>query len=64
MAAVDYHGILVSLKEILEADDSLAGIPVFIEEDPTFDLSGSGKAITLTLGRRRPTSPSRRSSDS
>ena len=56
MAAVDYHGILTELKAILEADASLDGVPVFIEEDPTFDLSGAGKAIVLTLSRRRPTS--------
>src|SRR3990167_5582044 len=43
MSAVDYHGILTELKAILE-------------EDPAFDLSGAGKAIVLTLSRRRPTS--------
>jgi len=56
VAAVDYHGILTELKAILEADDSLVGVPVFVEEDPAFDLSGVGKAIVLTLSRRRPTS--------
>lgn len=53
MAVVDYHGILTSLKTLLEADASLDGVPVFIEEDPQFDLSGAGKAICLTLGSRR-----------
>lgn len=53
MAAVDYHGILTSLKTILEADSSLNNVPVFIEEDPQFDLMGAGSALVLTLGSRR-----------
>ena len=56
MAAVDYHGVLTTLKTLLEADASLSGVPVFVEEDPQFDLSGAGKAIVLTLGSRRPAS--------
>ena len=53
MAAVDYHGILTTLKTLIEADALTSGIPVFVEEDPQFDLSGSGKAVVLTLGSRR-----------
>ena len=56
MAAVDYHGLLTTLKELLEADDTLIGVPVFVEEDPQFDLSGAGTAIILTLGNRRASS--------
>jgi len=54
VAAVNYHGLLTQLKTIIEADASLDGVPVFVEEDPAFDLSGAGKAIVLTLGNRRP----------
>ena len=53
MSAVDYHGILTSLKTIFEADASLDNVPVFIEEDPQFDLMGAGSALVLTLGSRR-----------
>lgn len=53
MAAIDYHGILTSLAAILEADASLAGSQVVVEQDPTFDLQGSGSAIVLTLDSRR-----------
>ena len=53
MAVVDYHGILTSMKTILEDDASLGDVPVFVEEDPQFDLSGAGRALVLTLGSRR-----------
>lgn len=53
MAVVDYHGILTELKTILDADATLGDVPVFIEEDPQFDLSGAGRAIVLTLSSRR-----------
>ena len=55
MAAVDYHGVMVSLKAILEADASLAGVPVFIEQEPAFDVIGAGKAIVIVFdGRQTP----------
>ena len=53
MAAVDYHGILVALKAAIEGDSNTSGIPVKVEEDPTFDLAGSGSAIVLSLTSRR-----------
>lgn len=56
MAVVNYHGILTTLKELLEADDSLHGVPVLVEEEPVFDLLGAGKALVLTLDSRRETS--------
>jgi len=53
VAVVDYHGLLTTLKTLLEADASLAGVPIRVEEDPTFDLSGAGRALVLTLASRR-----------
>ena len=53
MAAIDYHGILTTLKTLLEADATLAGVPVRVEEDPTFDLAGAGTALVIMLNSRR-----------
>ena len=55
MAAVDFHGILTTLKTILEGDSSLAGVPVYVEEEPNFVVMGSGRALVLTLDSRRAT---------
>lgn len=52
MPAVDYHGIVTTLKTLLEADSSLAGVQVLVEQEPVFDVLGSGKAIVLTLDSR------------
>ena len=43
------------MKTLIEADATLDGVLVFIEEDPQFDLSGAGKAVVLTLANRRET---------
>lgn len=55
MSVVRYHEILDTLKSILEASDTLVGVPVAIEQDPSFDVGGAGKALIITLGSRRPT---------
>lgn len=56
MAAVDYTGILSSLKTILEADSRLDGVRVFVEEDPQFGMADQGKAVVLTMKSRSPSS--------
>lgn len=56
MAAIDYHGVMTSLKAIFEADSLTSGVPVFIEEEPAFDAYNSaGKAIIIVFdGRQAP----------
>ena len=55
MSTIDYHGVMVSLKAIFEADSRTSGVPVFIEQEPTFDINGSGKAIVIIFdGRQAP----------
>lgn len=52
MAAIDYTGILSTLATLLAADSRLAGVRIFVEEDPQFGLADQGKAIVLTLVNR------------
>lgn len=56
MAAIDYTGILSSLKAIFEADARTSNARVYVEEDPQFGQSDSGRAIVLTLVNRTPSS--------
>lgn len=55
MSAVDYAGILNQLKTIIEADTSMAGVRVYVEEDPQFGAMESGKGVIIYLLDRRPT---------
>lgn len=54
MAAVNYTGILSSLKAIFEADSRTSDARVYVEEDPQFGQSDVGKAIVLTMVKRVP----------
>ena len=55
MAAIDYAGVLTSLKALLDADSRTNDARTYIEEDPQYGLSDSGKVIVLTLNRRSAT---------
>ncbi len=54
MAAIDYIGILSSLKTIFEADSRTSTARVYVEEDPQFGMADAGRAIVLTLVSRAP----------
>jgi hypothetical protein len=54
MAAVDYSGILTSMKAIFEADSRTNMARVYVEEDPQFGMSDNGQAIVITMVSRSP----------
>ena len=54
MAAIDYTGILTSLKALLDADSRTNNARVYIEEDPQFGQADAGRAVVLTLVGRLP----------
>ena len=55
MAAIDYSGIRNQLKTILEADARLAGVRVYVEEEPQFGISDRAQAVVVYLtGRTAP----------
>ena len=52
MAAIDYAGIRSQLKTLLEADARLAGVRVYVEEEPQIGLSDVQKAIAVFTDTR------------
>lgn len=52
MAAIDYAGIEDQLKTIIEADSTLDGARVYVEEEPQFGMMDSQKAISIFLHNR------------
>ena len=52
MAAIDYVSIRNQLKTLLEADARLAGVRVYIEEEPQIGLSDVQKAIAVFTDNR------------
>lgn len=52
MAAVDYAGIRSQLKSILEGDATMAGVRIFVEEEPQFGLMDSEKVIVVFTDSR------------
>lgn len=52
MAAIDYAGIEDQFKTILEADASMAGVRVYVEEEPQFGMMDNQKAVSIFLHNR------------
>ncbi len=55
MAAVNYYGILETLRDIFKADPRTADAQVYIERDPSVDVLGAQKGIIIYLESRKPT---------
>lgn len=54
MAAIDYSGVEDQLKTILEAAATMAGVRVYIEEEPQFGMMDHQKAVSIFLHSRTP----------